>query len=277
MDEPHRARARARSLWRTLAVHLIENSPALRHVQADRLAKAAPRAAWRNELREVPPGPILLVANEFFDALPVRQFVRVDGAWRERVIGLQEDGRLAFGLGPSRLVDGPPACDGAVIETRPAAEALIAEIAERLVAHGGAALVIDFGYADGISRETLQGVRRHSFADILAQPGATDLAAHVDFGALARNAARAGASVHGPIEQREFLLALGLNERATRLSENADAAHRKDIAAAVERLAGADQMGSLFKVLAIAQPGVGLPPFGTQGRQAAPPPYLSLK
>jgi SAM-dependent MidA family methyltransferase len=208
-------------------------------------------------------GPILLVANEFFDALPIRQFVRIEGQWRERVVGLDELEKLAFGIGPGRLPYGPPGPDGAWFEYSEAAEALVGRIAHRIVAEGGAVLIIDYGEVRrGGGAETLQAVRGHRYADPLEAPGETDLTAHVDFGALGRRAAAEGAVAHGPIAQGEFLLALGLLERAGRLGAEADEATCKRLRSAVERLAGRGQMGDLFKVLAVTPPGFTPPPFG---------------
>ena len=163
-------------------------------------------------------GPLLLVANEFFDALPIRQFVRA----RRHVARARRRPRRG---GPTRLrpragaprSTAPEAPEGAILEVRPARDALAAEIARRIVAHGGAALIIDYGHAETAPGDTLQAMRGHAFADPLAAPGEADLTAHVDFAALARRARAEGAAVHGPITQGEFLLALGLLERAGRL------------------------------------------------------------
>ena len=243
-----------------ISVHFVETSPILRARQAETLARfgAAPR--WHRTFFDVPAGPVLLVANEFFDALPVRQFVRVEGVWRERVVGLAAD-RLAFGIGPGVLDDGPEGPDGSVLEMSPAGDALIGAVAARLHSHGGAALVIDYGHPGTARGETLQAVRNHAYADPLEAPGEADLTAHVDFGALARRARSAGAAVHGPIEQGSFLLSLGVLERAGRLGAEADETVRDRIRAAVERLAAPAQMGTLFKVLALTPVGVTPPPF----------------
>ena len=241
-----------------LTLHLVETSPALRAKQAETLAGYD--ISWHSSFADIPGGPLLLVANEFFDALPVRQFVRAEGVWRERVVGL-DAGRLALGIGPGALAGAPDAPDGSMFELRPAAEALIAEIARRIVEQGGAALVIDYGHAETAPGDTLQAVRGHRTADPLAAPGEADLTAHVDFAALARAARAEGAEVHGPIPQGEFLLRLGLLERAGQLGATADETTRETLHAAVGRLAGPDQMGTLFKVLAVTRKGVEPPPF----------------
>jgi NADH dehydrogenase [ubiquinone] 1 alpha subcomplex assembly factor 7 len=260
MSDILRVAAKAPEFRRALSVHLVETSPALRERQAARLAASGHEIAWHSGFGEVPPGPLLLVANEFFDALPVRQFVRRDGGWQERVIGLDADGRFTFGLGPSRLDPGPDAPDGAVLEVSSASTAVLQEVAARIAAEGGAALVVDYGHTGGFG-DTLQALSRHAFADPLAAPGEADLTAHVDFSALARCVRGAGAAAHGPIGQGAFLLSLGLLERAGRLGAATAEAEREAIRAAVERLAGPKQMGELFKLLAITRPGLVPAPF----------------
>ncbi len=207
-----------------------------------------------------------MIANEFFDALPIRQLQNTPAGWRERRIGVGDDGRLAFGLGgggidPALL---PPGADrapeGAVVEVNLAAEAVVATLAERIARAGGALLAIDYGHVEPGFGDTLQAVRRHAFADVLEAPGESDLTAHVDFSALSRAARRAGATVAGPVTQGAFLLALGLLERAGRLGMNRSEDEREAIVAAVERLAGPAEMGELFKVMAVTS-GVPVPGF----------------
>jgi SAM-dependent MidA family methyltransferase len=259
-----RVAANAPGFREAASIHLVETSPALKARQAETLSRFG-NVAWHKAFRDVPDGPLFLVANEFFDALPVRQFVRSEGAWRERVVGLDANGHLAFGIGAGLFEPGPDAPVGSVLEVNPAAEALMAEVAVRIVAHGGAALVIDYGYERTALGDTLQAMRGHAYFDPLDSPGEADLTAHVDFEALARSAHTVDAAVHGPIAQRDFLLRLGLLERGGSLGANADEARREALRAAVERLAGADQMGTLFKVLALTRPGLRPPPFG-EGR-----------
>ena len=247
-------------------LHLVETSPRLRAIQAETLAAAPVAAHWHDRLDDVPAGFTLAVANEFFDALPVRQFVRTDTAWQERVVGLDADGSLAFGLGPGALAacELPPrlraAPTGAILEVSPASIAVMQTLAGRIAGHSGAALVIDYGHAETGLGETLQAVAAHAYADPLAAPGEADLTAHVDFSALARAARSAGAAAHGPIGQGAFLSALGLAQRAARLSRDADAATRAAIAAAADRLAAPGEMGTLFKVLAVTPQGDAPPP-----------------
>ncbi len=247
-----------------LDLHLVEVSPALRALQVQSLDGVG--ATWHLSLAEVPQGqPLLLIANEFFDALPVRQFERTPEGWRERLVGLTPKGdALAFGLSPpaphaeallpEALRDAAP---GAVAEVAPAALSLAAEIGRRLVEDSGAALIVDYGYAAPDGRPTLQALRRHQREDVLAAPGEADLTAHVDFGALARTARQAGAETWGPAPQGDFLEALGIATRAERLAAGADPAQAAEIRAALHRLTAPEEMGTLFKVLVLSPPGLG--------------------
>ena len=242
-------------------VVLVEASERLRQIQRDRLGPLHPRLSFA----DAPPTgrPIYLVANEFFDALPIRQFVRRKGRWFERTVGLSED-RLAFGLSPFPAVLKGDAPEGAVREIRPAADAVARAIGETLAKEGkGAALFIDYGYENAVGGETLQAVRRHTHVDVLGTPGEADLSAHVDFSALRAAAESGGAYVHGPVGQGDFLLALGLLERAGQLGSGANAATQDEIRAAVQRLAGEGEgdMGGLFRVQALTPSKTALPGF----------------
>ncbi len=255
-------------------IHLVETSPRLREAQAAMLTATATAPQWHAGIDDLPPGPAIILANEFFDALPIRQFVSTGRGWAERMVGLDGDGRLAFGLRPGATPPALPVGDpppGAVVADSPAADATIAVLAARLVAQGGAALAIDYGYAGPTFGDTLQAVRRHRFDDPLAHPGEADLTAHVDFAALARTAAIAGAAVHGPIGQGAFLAALGIAERARRLAAGKDAATRSEVAAALHRLTHVDAMGELFKAMAVAAPGLSLPAFDSVPAEAEHP------
>jgi SAM-dependent MidA family methyltransferase len=262
---------------RALRPHLMEISPALRRRQAETLRAygGALAPTWHDSLADVPEGPMLLIANEFFDALPVRQFARTGAGWCERLVTLGADGRtLVLTLGPPsphadilvpRAGSGIPA--GAIAEVSPAAIGIAAEIGRRLAAHGGAALIVDYGNARPPGEPTLQAVRGHARHDVLAQPGSADLTAHVDFAALARAATEAGARASGPVPQGAFLEALGLSARAKTLSRQASPSQAAAIAAAVHRLTGAAEMGTLFKVLALSAPGdAALPGFPQPAR-----------
>jgi SAM-dependent MidA family methyltransferase len=245
-----------------VSVHLVETSPALREKQKTALAGINSPVTWHERIEDVPDGPLFFIANEFFDALPIQQYVRGGSEWRERVVELDETGSLAFGLGPGRpdrsIAEAP---EGAIFEVCPAAEVIMDTIAGRVAASGGAALIIDYGYGQAAFGDTLQAVRKHAFADPLADPGEADLTAHVDFAALAQSVRRAGAAARGPMDQGAFLLAAGLLERAGRLGAGKDAQTQDAIGKAARRLAGSEAMGSLFKVLAVTPAGLTLPPF----------------
>ncbi len=245
------------------ALHLVEASPALRAAQAERLSQAAP--AWHETVDALPRDrPLFLVANEFLDALPVRQFRRDDGGWRE-VMVTQEDGRLARALSPPapvaalahRLKDTAP---GQIVEQAPALPGIVGAMAERVAAQGGLALIVDYG--DWRSRgDTFQAVAGHAPADPFAAPGAADLTAHVDFEAVARAARAAGAEAWGPEPQGAWLARLGLAERAAALARALpDAAARHAHDAAYRRLTDPAEMGTVFKAMALTAPAAPPPP-----------------
>ncbi|WP_246685223.1 SAM-dependent methyltransferase [Methylobacterium sp. WL69] len=268
MADALRALARAAPTLRP-ALHLVETSPVLRAAQAERLSGFAP--TWHEGLATLPPGPALVVANEFFDALPVRQFQRTARGWFERCIGLSPDAdRLVFGLAaePDPRIDAP-APVGATLTLPGAALDTVRDLARRLVRDGGAMLAIDYGHARPGFGDSLQAVAGHRFVDPLAAPGEADLTTHVDFSALARAASGEGARVHGPLDQRDFLQALGLRARAERLSANATPQQALRIATAVSRLTDPARrgMGSLFKVMALSNPALqDLPGLSAEGR-----------
>ena len=242
------------------AVHLVETSPALRARQEAALAPAGAPVSWHGDLAEVPDGPAIVIANEFFDALPIRQFVGTERGWCERLVGLSEGG-LAFGLAPEPARDVPlPVRPGATLEWPAAGVAVMGTLAARLAAQGGAGLVIDYGHARRAFGDTLQAVRDHAYADPLADPGEADLTAHVDFSLLASAARGAGATVLGPVLQGDFLRALGIDARAAAIRQRATPVQGDAIDAAVARLTGSGegQMGTLFKVLGLGAPD--LPP-----------------
>jgi NADH dehydrogenase [ubiquinone] 1 alpha subcomplex assembly factor 7 len=251
------------------SVHLVETSPVLRGAQRRRLdGIAAP--AWHDRIDELPPGPLIIVANEFFDALPIRQFIRTNDGWRERLVGLGGDGRLAFGIGATGIGDDmiPPqavgAAPGDVVEVNRPAEAILAALCDRIVADGGALLTFDYGSDRGGLGDTLQAVRAHGHVGVLDGPGEADLTAHVDFAALAATGRSRGARVFGPRAQGHFLVEMGLLERAGAIGRDAGAAERDALVAAVERLAGENGMGTLFRALAVTS-GFAVPGFGAGG------------
>ena len=237
-------------------VHLVEFSPTLRRAQG----RAVPTATWHGEIDTLPADrPLLVVANEFFDALPVGQLVRAAGGWRER----QVTHSAADGFAPTRgpavaeaLVPAPVrrAPIGAVWESAPAGLAIARRLGTRIGAQGGAILAIDYGYEGPAWGDTLQAVRAHAPVSPWEEPGERDLTAHVDFAALAAALAGAGLSVQGPVGQGEWLERLGLGPRAHALAR-ANPERTDEVAGQRERLAGEDGMGTLFRVLAARAPG----------------------
>jgi SAM-dependent MidA family methyltransferase len=271
-------------------VHLVETSPRLRARQA----ALVPHATWHDALEDVPPGPTLLLANEFLDALPIRQFVCRDGAWRERFVedgsfveSPVEDGAFLLpfppgeGWGEGGRKDEPRPCtagfldqagpalrgfprpdplpegEGAVLELCEPARSVAAGVAARVARDGGAALFLDYGPERSAAGDSLQALQNGKPADPLAAPGEADLTAHVDFAALAR--AASGARTHGPVPQGLFLARLGLFQRSGRLARTQPPAKAASLMQAAQRLAEPDRMGRLFKVLCIAHPDLPVP------------------
>jgi NADH dehydrogenase [ubiquinone] 1 alpha subcomplex assembly factor 7 len=244
MDDALRAASRAPGFLDALHLQLFESSADLRAEQQTRLSQYAPY--WAPEIDAVGDGPLFVVANEFFDALPIRQYVRTSKGWHERLIGLRDDKR-AFGLAPAPTADFGPADEGAVREVSPATVGFMTRLARKVAVQGGAILAIDYGYEGPAFGETLQAVRGHAFADPLEAPGETDISAHVDFGALRQAATAAGLAVAPLAAQGDFLRRLGAEERGKALAEaNPDQA--ATVRAGIERLLAPDQMGTLFKV-----------------------------
>jgi SAM-dependent MidA family methyltransferase len=241
-----------------IEVHLVETSSLLRERQRATLEGAGVPIAWHERLEDLPPGPAIVLANEFLDALPIRQFVRTEAGWRERLVGIDAEGALAFGLAPHPPAGfRPPSGEfraGAVIELPEAAIRFVRGLAGRLAVEGGAALLIDYGYDGFATGDTLQALRRHAPVDPLDSPGTADLTAHVPFARLAVAAMAVQAAVYGPVAQADFLERLGLATRAARLAGVAGPEQRAAIEAAVRRLTDRAPagMGSLFRVLAIA-------------------------
>jgi len=258
MADMLRVACRAEGFRDALDLRLFETNPHLIAEQNQRLEAYDPK--WIDSFEKVGPGPLLVIANEFFDALPIRQFVRAADGWHERMVGLIE-GKRAFGLSPTPLPSSafPEAVANAepdtVFEVAIAGGEVMSRLAKTVSTQGGAILAIDYGYAHTQTGETLQGVRRHAYAEVLESPGDTDLSAHVDFEALGNVARKAGLAVPPLTTQGRFLNALGLRERAKALSE-ANPGLAGDIAAARDRLSAPDQMGELFKAFCALSPGL---------------------
>jgi SAM-dependent MidA family methyltransferase len=239
-----------------LSLHLVETSPRLRAVQAALL----PDATWHDRIETLPDVPLLLLANEFLDALPIRQFVRRCAGWAERYV----DGA---GFAECPTVDEPAvdeltgaAEDGQIRERCDAALAIAAALGRRFTARPGAALFLDYGPERSMASDSLQALRGGRPADPLADPGEADLTAHVDFQAIAEAAAKAGAVAHGPVPQGIFLARLGLFRRTDRLARGQPPDRALALIGAARRLAEPDRMGRLFKALALCHPGCPAPP-----------------
>ena len=258
MADVLRATARVPGFHDSLSIHLVEGGEALRERQR---AVLPPTVTWHDGFESVPDGPMLLIANEFFDALPIRQFVREEVGWRERLVGTR-DGKLCFVLSPSQVEApfGREAPVGGIVEVCPSGIALAHAIGARVAAEGGAALIVDYGPARSAPGDSFQAVRDHRYHDVLEAPGTADLTAHVDFEMLARAAAEAGARCFGPVPQGAFLERLGIGARAQALATGASPAQAEGIAAAYHRLVDADAMGTLFKALAIQDAALVDPP-----------------
>src|SRR5258707_574492 len=248
-------------LYQALSIHLVEINPVLREKQAATLSGVR-NIMWHDHLDEIPPGRSVILANEYFDVLPVHQMVKRETGWHERTVEIGADGPLAFGASaepmPRFEVLLPPlvraAPVGAVFEWRPDAE--IMKIATRVRDDGGAALIIDYGHLRSDAGDTFQAIPRHSFADPLKNPGQADVTPHVDFQALVRAAPDPRARLPGPGAQGEFLKHLGIEQRAATLMAKTTPEVSEDISGALKRLTegGRGGMGSMFKVLAVSEP-----------------------
>ncbi len=244
-------------------IHLMETSRPLREMQRQALSNYD--VTWHDGFETIPNGPLLLITNELFDALPIRQFERTLEGWAERLVDLApgdsegREFRLVLSPAPapaakllSKAVQEAPI--GSIAELCPAGLRLAHDIADRIAKHGGAALIIDYGYVESRPGDTLQAVLKHKTHPILEAPGSADICAHVDFAMLARSARQCGVEIAGPVEQGAFLRSLGIAERARALQANAGREAVIDIGAALERLTGPGAMGNLFKVLCLRHP-----------------------
>jgi NADH dehydrogenase [ubiquinone] 1 alpha subcomplex assembly factor 7 len=248
-------------LYQALSIHLVEVNPVLREKQKAALSGTR-NLTWHDTIDDVPDGPSVIFANEYFDVLPIHQAVKRENGWHERTVELDDSGKLAFGAAPEPIprfaVLLPPwvraAPVGAVFEWRPDAE--IMKIASRVRDQEGAALVIDYGHLRSDAGDTFQAIARHSFTDPLKNPGEADVTAHVDFQALVRATEDLGARVHGPVPQGDFLKRLGIETRAVSLMAKASHEVSENVAGALKRLigGGSSGMGQMFKVLGISEP-----------------------
>ena len=270
MADALRAASGSPEFKRGAHVHLVEMSPALRAAQQARLQNTGYTINWAERFEEVvegSEGALFVLANEFLDALPIHQFVLTEAGWRERLVGLDESGDLAFGIASApppefaeqilRMRSNQP---GTVAEFCPAVVGVVQQIAAAIAARGGLALFVDYGHERSAAGETLQALRKHEYTSPLSTPGDADLTAHVDFEAVARAAMMGGAKPFGPIGQGEFLMRIGIGQRAERLAtanpDQAEAIHE-----ALDRLTNEARMGKLFKVMALAPKGAVPPGF----------------
>jgi NADH dehydrogenase [ubiquinone] 1 alpha subcomplex assembly factor 7 len=265
MRDALRALRGAPAFLESVEVVLVEASATLEAIQKEYLRDAGAPIRWERQWsRSAQDRPMFLLANEFLDALPVRQFVMTERGWCERLVTIDKENKLGFAVAPLPIPLSIPeergsATSGTVYEIAPATDAFVEDISRAISARGGAALFIDYGYAGGGFGDTLQALAHHVAVDVLEAPGEADISAHVDFAAVARAARRGGARVFGPVDQGRFLHALGIDLRAEKLAA-ANRARAADIEAAVTRLISPREMGELFKVLAVMPPETTPPP-----------------
>lgn len=266
MADAWRATASVAGFQAAARLWLVEASLPLRAQQQTRLGSVGALPGFLDRLEQAPiDAPTLLIANEFLDCLPIRQFVRTTDGWRERLVGLDAEGQLAFGLSATPLAsDGPippplrNAALGAVAEVRPAAEALMADLGQRLRHRPGHALLIDYGPAQSETGDTLQAIEGGRKVSPLASPGLADLTARVDFATLAAYGRREGLRVAGPSAQGQWLRALGIDVRAARLAASRPQ-QAGELQAALARLTEPAQMGDMFQVLCCSSPNAPFP------------------
>ena len=248
-----------------LNLHLVETSNRLRNAQKNALSGYRP--TWHDDITSLPDGPLIVIANEFFDALPVHQFEYTEHGWLERRVGFASDhpDRLVFTPWPPQFsieADisslGRPEVGG-IFEVSPVSRKIVNELSARCKSQPGCVLIVDYGHARSDYGDTLQAVRAHKYANVLEAPGDADLTAHVDFEALARSATKAGAIAYGTESQGRFLESLGIRERTDALKARATPEQTKQLVGGRDRLINADQMGQMFKVLAITGPDMPAP------------------
>ena len=268
MADMLRAAFAAPGFGEAVHVHMVETSPALKTRQQQALEGMglAHDPVWHGSFDDVPEGPVIVIANEFFDALPIEQYFHAGDFWCPRVVDSKPDGDgLCFVLLPPYdapelppgLLDAPA---DTMVEVCPSGLDIAENISRRIVADGGAALIIDYGHGESGTGDTLQAVKGHDHHHPLEDPGEADLTAHVDFGALGQRVFASGARAHGVVGQGEFLQRLGIRERAEMLLAGATPEQEEDIAGALKRLTDPSEMGDLFKVMAISAIDAAPPP-----------------
>ncbi len=259
MEDMLRALSHFERFMDAVQIHMVDINPHLIKLQKKALKDldVLEKTTWHESFDTVPEGPILLVANEFFDALPVHQIQKEnDRLWYERCVALDEKGQLCYTMSPNPsklgLMIARDHPDGTVRELCPQAVQIVTDITKRIQTYKGAALIVDYGYTDFKRGETLQALKEHKFHPLLSEPGSADISAHVDFGMLARAVTACEAKLIGPVTQKEFLEELGIETRMNKLLEGVKSQEEKNrLLRSWERLTNPTQMGTLFKVMGI--------------------------
>jgi NADH dehydrogenase [ubiquinone] 1 alpha subcomplex assembly factor 7 len=249
-----------------LSIHMVETSPALAHEQYVKLRNLHPRIEWLDHVGQLPSAPLLVIANEFFDALPIKQFeMTVGGVCERKVDWSEEKGEFVFTLQPAGLQlaksSGSTIPPGTVMEQSPATRQVMRQLAHHIKTHHGAALIIDYGYLSEAHHDTLQAVKNHHFHPVLKDPGDADITAHVDFPSLGAIAISEGLVPFGPATQGDYLIRMGAAIRAEMLMKNATNEQKQMLQAGLDRLTSPQAMGELFKVLAVSSPQLEPPGF----------------
>lgn len=261
-----RATKNTQGFHEALTIHMVETSPVLANAQYTRLRHEHPRIEWLDSVDELPQNKTLLIANEFFDALPIKQQVMTADGVRERRVGWDEETqKFIFTLGEPGLAlakSGQIIPPGTVMEQSPASRSILRFIAQHIAQHGGGALIIDYGYLGEAHSDTLQAVKSHLFHPVLEAPGDADITAHVDFETLMRIASEAGVRVHGLTTQGEFLRRMGAELRLEMLLRQATPEQKENLISGLQRLISPQAMGDLFKVMAITADARDVPGFG---------------
>jgi len=257
MQDALRAMKRIKGLLQSVQVTLVETSPTLRKAQQNLLETFDLPIQWHNDVSSLPQLPTLLIANEFFDALPVRHYQMHNGKWHERLVGLNQHDELTFGLArepeAALIIE---ADEGSILERNLVGERIMHDLSAHIAQYGGAGIAIDYGHSQSGMGETLQALHHHRFVDPLEEPGEADLTTHVDFERLLDIARRQGNAISGPIVQADFLEALGIRQRGAALLKSAHSDQAKAIMSGLDRLMdrAPKQMGSLFKVISFYHP-----------------------
>lgn len=258
MSDLLRATGGLTSFQKAVGVHLVETSPTLKNTQSKAFRNRG--VSWHSDLKTLPNDRFMMViGNEFLDALPVRQLIKTSNGWNEVMVGLNPEGHLILGEqeAPAQLLEHIPSTlidykEGDVVEVSPVLENYLINLFQRIQKQSGFCLFVDYGYTGFKAEKTLQAVHKHRHVSILDNPGGCDLTAHVNFETVSRLALEKGLTIHGPVSQKSFLENLGISMRIEMLGKNATPVQKQDLEQAYERLCGVDQMGELFKVIAIS-------------------------